>query len=1224
MATADNVHGLKAMALRTTCGMRKLSRESFDLLFVSHNLRGCKEAHHIEEMVGAMRTGGFSVGMFQETWRTGGDTLECCGYTMLHSGLPNVTCKRGRLGVAIAFSPQMKAAWESAGSQRHVYGDRVIATRFRVRDVMGKVLTLFVASAYAPIGAAPLVERLEFDSCVRACINDCGRDEIFVCGMDANASLGVRSPWVNGVMDRDRVRGPHGIAYRNDAGRRLANLLGDMAMCSAATFYKKRCSPHTWTHPASGKPYQLDHMIVRQCDLKRVRDAGSFRRWGKDSDHRPVILRLAVMARHFPMTKRVARRPDLSLLRDPEVAAAFCTRVADARAGYNGGSDLLECTKAAIMVGMDGLPRQRGRRSPGWYEAGHQTLAPLIALRLAAQEAYMSDPSDSTRATQRDARRRMNRATDDAYSSWASNLVESVNDQHRQKGMCPGLVWQIVERLRDGKKGTVRPPSTMTLRKDDGTDGLCTTPVENADVTKRYLAKSFSRKGTFDTAAINMVKQRTVRPELDAVPQLDEVMRCVMAIRSGGAAGDDGISPVVYKTLMSDPTTQHLIMDLVHRMWTTGEGYVDTASGGDMAPVADPVEEVPVIAADDGVEAALPDGYKAWSPAHLWNFITAVGRDYRLTMVAYDDIAPANRPRNRTNGLSTVFQKVTLALGGRAVTPSEFMALVMSHDGISRQGCQRWVKQGWVTIHHPLAPAAPEPPPATAAVAMVSDKGGVIWSDWLSARIKLLPKKGDLSMCKNWRAICLLDVASKIFSRILVGRMQSVQEEHGLEEQSGFRGLRGTIDGLFSVSVALQKRKEHNLDTWALFIDLVKAFDSVSREALFLILLRFGMPPHFVNLVARLHTGAVVKFTVGDVDKTVDSSIGVRQGSCEGPVLFLFIIQAAIETMAATWPVDIPEFCTTADGALHGMKGALRKKRGDFVFQLWRSLFADDCALLFGTRADLIVGTRYLYAHLRKFGLMMHVGRGGATSKTEAMYIPGARSAKSDGDASSFAVDDGHVSFCTAFKYLGSIIDQSLRADADIDRRIASATAVFGALRFVVFQNRRLSMEVKGRVYVTLVLSILLYGSECWSMREDLLRRMRSFHNGCVRMMCRVTRAHVIRHHISTASLLHRLRIWSLDEYYHNRLLRWAGHVARMDVAVRIPRQLLTAWVHNPRPIGRPAMTFGHTLQKALRRNGLPLEFAGPDGWRDLAQDRLEWRRRTTPAPRPDAIVDAE
>ena len=58
-------------------------------------------------------------------------------------------------------------------------------------------------------------------------------------------------------------------------------------------------------------------------------------------------------------------------------------------------------------------------------------------------------------------------------------------------------------------------------------------------------------------------------------------------------------------------------------------------------------------------------------------------------------------------------------------------------------------------------------------------------------------------------------------------------QEDNLATRSGFRGNRGTIDELFSICVALQKRKEHNLETWALFIDLVKAFDTVSREALF-------------------------------------------------------------------------------------------------------------------------------------------------------------------------------------------------------------------------------------------------------------------------------------------------------------------------------------------------------------------------------------------------------
>jgi hypothetical protein len=164
----------------------------------------------------------------------------------------------------------------------------------------------------------------------------------------------------------------------------------------------------------------------------------------------------------------------------------------------------------------------------------------------------------------------------------------------------------------------------------------------------------------------------------------------------------------------------------------------------------------------------------------------------------------------------------------------------------------------------------------------------------------LLPKKGDLSLFKNWRRICLLDVASKIFSSVLVARMGVVMKKFGFEAQVGFRWDRGTIDGLFTTFVGLSKRKEHGLEKWALFIDLVKAFETVPREALFAVLRRFGLPDHFVKVVMRLHFGANAKVKIGEEDSEVDSTIGVQQGSCEGPVLFLFIMQAAMETLQ--WP----------------------------------------------------------------------------------------------------------------------------------------------------------------------------------------------------------------------------------------------------------------------------------------------------------------------------------
>jgi hypothetical protein len=69
-----------------------------------------------------------------------------------------------------------------------------------------------------------------------------------------------------------------------------------------------------------------------------------------------------------------------------------------------------------------------------------------------------------------------------------------------------------------------------------------------------------------------------------------------------------------------------------------------------------------------------------------------------------------------------------------------------------------------------------------------------------------------------------------------------------------------------------------------------------------------GLPNYFVDIIIRLHKNATFKLKIGSVDSELESSIGVRQGSSEGPVLFLFIMQAALETMK--WPVPKPEICT--------------------------------------------------------------------------------------------------------------------------------------------------------------------------------------------------------------------------------------------------------------------------------------------------------------------------
>ena len=103
------------------------------------------------------------------------------------------------------------------------------------------------------------------------------------------------------------------------------------------------------------------------------------------------------------------------------------------------------------------------------------------------------------------------------------------------------------------------------------------------------------------------------------------------------------------------------------------------------------------------------------------------------------------------------------------------------------------------------------------------------------------------------------------------------------------------------------------------------------------------------------------------------------------------------------WPEGMtkPEYRTREDGKTMGECSS--RKRGASSFHFWASLFADDCALIFETREDLIAGTDAIYAHLRKFGLNMHVGRGDMAffeNRVCDVLSEGTRQSHEDGDTS--------------------------------------------------------------------------------------------------------------------------------------------------------------------------------------------------------------------------------
>ncbi|XP_047497804.1 uncharacterized protein LOC125044886 [Penaeus chinensis] len=94
--------------------------------------------------------------------------------------------------------------------------------------------------------------------------------------------------------------------------------------------------------------------------------------------------------------------------------------------------------------------------------------------------------------------------------------------------------------------------------------------------------------------------------------------------------------------------------------------------------------------------------------------------------------------------------------------------------------------------------------------------------------------------------------------------LQHLEQGHLPESQCGFRAERGTVDMIFAARQLQEKCQEQHSDLFVTFVDLTKAFDTVSRDGLWKIMEKFGCPSKFITIVRQFHDGmlAVIKVKV--------------------------------------------------------------------------------------------------------------------------------------------------------------------------------------------------------------------------------------------------------------------------------------------------------------------------------------------------------------------------
>ena len=79
---------------------------------------------------------------------------------------------------------------------------------------------------------------------------------------------------------------------------------------------------------------------------------------------------------------------------------------------------------------------------------------------------------------------------------------------------------------------------------------------------------------------------------------------------------------------------------------------------------------------------------------------------------------------------------------------------------------------------------------------------------------------------------------------------------------------------------------------------------------------------------------------------------------------------------------------------------------------------------------------------------------------------------------------DEVLRYVDRFTYLGSVFTKGGGADEDVNRRLSKARTPFGMLE-PVWRSSQYSNITKIKLYQSCIVSVLLYGSECWKMTQS-------------------------------------------------------------------------------------------------------------------------------------------
>src|SRR5271154_304450 len=316
-------------------------------------------------------------------------------------------------------------------------------------------------------------------------------------------------------------------------------------------------------------------------------------------------------------------------------------------------------------------------------------------------------------------------------------------------------------------------------------------------------------------------------------------------------------------------------------------------------------------------------------------------------------------------------------------------------------------------------------------------------------------KKGDLSVVANFRGISFLSSMYKIYTQMLLGRIQNfVNKEKILHEsQAGFRQGYSTIDHIFTLNAIVEDNlKNVKGKVFVFFIDFSAAFDTVNRDALILKLQKIGISSKITSAISAIYKKTVAKvWTKQGYTNTFDTKTGVRQGCLLSPLLFTIYLNDLIDY------IDVGGFCY-----------------GNVCIRMLK--YADDIVFLASDPVALQQMINKLSDYCIDWDLKVNL------SKSKIMvFRKGGPLAKD----CHWEFRENPIEVVKTYKYLGVNFVTSGKIASHLEVQLASAKLGLNTVHGSMFYAQSKNIDAYFKVFDAVSRSIICYACQVWGYQRD-------------------------------------------------------------------------------------------------------------------------------------------